>query len=150
MKRQTKPPVLIHSALALALAICTPIQAQPAAGKAPPDKMMECCRDMREQKQQMMETAKAQDAALAEQIAKMNAAPADKKTELMAAALTLMAEQRAAMHARKAKMDETMTQHLMQHMRMGRKSMADCPLMKGMTDDMGEKPADSDKEHHGE
>jgi len=48
-----------------------------------------------------------------------------------------MAEQRVAMDARKAKMDEEM----MQHMQMGKDSMSQCPMMKDMKGmkDMGDK-----------
>ena len=45
----------------------------------------------------------------------MNRAPKDQKVGLMAAALTNMAEQRLAMDARKAQMDEAMMRHTMQH-----------------------------------
>ena len=91
-------------------------------------KMMERCREMKEQKQKMMEDMKAQDAELTEQIAKMNSAPKDKKMSLMAAVITRMVEQRIIMDARKAKMEEEM----MKHMQMGKESMSQCPMMKEM------------------
>jgi hypothetical protein len=83
-----------------------------------------------------------------EQVAEMNRAPHDKKIGLMAAVLTHMAEQRIAMDARKAKMDEEM----MQHMQMGKDSMLQCPMMKDMKGmkDMGDKSEDAHKEHHEE
>lgn len=64
----------------------------------------------------------------------MNAAPADQKQALMAGIVTNLVEQRTAMHQEKAKMEEKMMKHMMEHMQMGKKSMSDCPMMKGMKD----------------
>jgi hypothetical protein len=94
-----------------------------------------------QQKQRLKEDMKAQDAQLTEQIADMNRAPADRKTYQMAAVVTHMMEQRIAMDARKAKMEEAM----MQHRRMGKESMSQCPMMKGMKD-MDNSPATPGKE----
>ena len=105
-------------------------------------KMTERCQEMKEQKQKMKEDAKAQDAQLTEELANMNRAPEDKKMGLMAAVVTHMAEQRIAMDARKAEMEEKMMKHMMQHMQMGKESMAQCPMMQ----DMGEKSGDAPKE----
>jgi hypothetical protein len=80
-------------------------------------KMMEHCKEMKED-------MKVQDAQLTAQLAEMNRAPRDEKTNLMAAALTQMVEQRIAMDARKGKMEEAMMQHMMQHMQMGKESMS--------------------------
>ena len=137
MKTQTNLNLVICSsfAFALALAIWSPIQSQaaePADGKTMDGKMMECCKEMKEQKQKMMADMKAQDAELTEEVAKMNSAPEDKQMSLMAAVITRMVEQRTAMHARMAKMQEEMMKHMMQHMQMGKKSMAQCPMMKEM------------------
>ena len=111
--------------------------------------MMERCQKMKQEKQQMMADMKAQDDQLMEQIAKMNRAPHDKKIGLMADVLTHMAEQRIAMDARKAKMDEEMMQHMMQHMQMGKDSMSQCPMMKDMKDmkGMDDKSESAPKEH---
>ena len=103
--------------------------------------MMERCQEMKEQKQKLKEDMKAQDAQLTEQLANMNRAPEDKQTGLMAGVLTNMVEQRIAMDARKAQMEEAM----MQHMQMGKESMSQCPMMKSMTD-MGENAAGTHKE----
>ena len=94
--------------------------------------MMAHCEEMKAQKQKMKDDSKAQDAELTEQISKMNSAPEDKKVALMAAVITHMTEQRIAMDARKAKMEEEMMKHMMQHMQMDKDSMAKCPMMKGM------------------
>jgi hypothetical protein len=155
MNNQTKTNLVIRSslALALALAIWSPVQArsaEPAEGKNMTEaKMMERCQEMKEQKQKMMEAMKAQDAELTEQLTKMNSAPEDKKMSLMAAVITHMVEQRITMDARKAKMEEEMMKHMMQHMQMGKESISQCPMMKGMKD-MDEKSAGAHKEHQEE
>ena len=147
----TDKHVLIGSclALALALAICPPAQSQsvePAEGKSiTQSKMMERCQEMKEQKQKMADDMKAQDAELTEQVAKMNSAPDDKRVNVMAALVTHMVEQRITMDARKAKMEEAMMQHMMEHMQMGKDSMSQCPMMKDMKG-MGQKPGDAPKE----
>jgi hypothetical protein len=107
--------------------------------------MMERCQEMKEQKQKLKEDMKAQDAQLTEQLANMNRAPADKQTGLMAGVLTNMVEQRIAMDARKAQMEEAMMKHMMQHMQMGKESMSQCPMMKSIKD-MGENAAGTHKE----
>jgi nitrogen fixation/metabolism regulation signal transduction histidine kinase len=155
MKNQTNPHLVIRSSfvLALALAIWFPVQAQsaaPAEGTNMTEAtMMERCQEMKEQKQKMMEDMKAQDAQLMEQLTEMNSAPKDKKIGLMAAILTHMVEQRIAINARKAKMDDEMMKHMMQHMQMGKESMAQCPMMKGMKD-MDDKSKGAHKEHQQE
>jgi hypothetical protein len=175
MKKQTHTNLILRSslALALALAIWTPVQsrsAEPAEGKMmmgdkmmadstnaatlgdmpqkqpmTEAKMMAACQKMKEQKQKMKEDMMAQGAQLTEQIAEMNRAPANKKMDLMAAILTRLEEQKIAMDARKAKMEEAMMQHMMQHMQMGKDSMAQCPMMKGMKG-MDEKSVDAQEE----
>jgi flagellar biosynthesis protein FliP len=152
MKKQTNTNLIIRSslALALALAIWVPVQArsaEPAVGKMmmTETNMMERCQAMKEQKEKMMADMKAQDAELTEQLTKMNSAPEDKKMGLMAAVITHMVEQRITMDARKAKMEEEMMQHMMQHMQMGKESMSQCPMMKGMKG-MDEKSGDAQKE----
>ena len=155
MKEQTHTNLVIRSslALALALAIWSPVQAlsaEPAKGKKMMEvKMMERCQEMTEQKQKRMEDMKAQDAQLTEQVAEMNSAPEDKKMSLMAAVITHMVEQRIAMDARKAKMEEEMMKHMMEHMQMGKESMSQCPMMKGIKG-MDDKSAGAHKEHQQE
>jgi hypothetical protein len=155
MNQQINTHLLIRSslALALALAIWSPLKAQsaePAEGKKMAEgKMMACCQAMEEQKQKMMTEMKAQDAELAAQVAKMNSAPENEKMSLMAAVITRMVEQRTAMNACMEKMQEAMMKHTMQHMQMGKESMSQCPMMKGM-EDMGEKSAGAPKDHQEE
>ena len=151
MKNQTNTNLAIRStfAVGLALAVWSPIYAQvtqPTEGKAMTEAtMMERCQEMKDQKQKLKEDMKAQDAQLTEQLANMNRAPEDKQMGLMAGVLTHMVEQRIAMDARKAQMEEAMMKHMMQHMQMGKESMSQCPMMKSMTD-MGENAAGTRKE----
>ncbi len=151
MKHQTNTHLVICSSLtlALALAIWFPVpsqSAEPAEGKMMTEgKMMERCQAMKEQKETMMADMKAQDAELTAQVAKMNSAPEDKKLDLIAAVVTRMVEQRIAMDARMAKMQDEMMQHMMQHMQMGKESMSQCPMMKGMKG-MDEKSGAGQKE----
>ncbi len=151
MKNHTTTNLVICSSLALALAlvIWSPVQvrsAEPAERKNVTEaKMMERCQAMKEQKQKMMAEMKTQDAELTAQVAKMNSAPEDKKLDLIAAVVTRMVEQRTAMNVRMAKMQEEMMQHMMQHMQMGKESMSQCPMMKGMKD-MDEKSGAGQKE----
>jgi len=79
--------------------------------------------------QKMKEDMKAQDDQITEQFTEMNQAPQDRKLYLMAAILPNIVEKRITMDARKAKMDEEM----MQHVQMGKESMSQRPMMKGMT-----------------
>ncbi len=140
MKKQTHTNLFIRSslALALALAIWSPVPARSAESaegeKMPEVKMMEQCQEMKAQKAKMKADTKAQDAELTAQLTEMNRAPQDKKTDLMAAVVTHMVEQRIAMDARKAKMEEEMMKHMMQHMQMGKESSAKCLMMKKMND----------------
>ena len=155
MKGRTNTNLVICSIVtaALALAIWSPFQArsaEPMDAKAMMQgKMMDGCKEMKEQKEKMKEDMKVQDAELTEQIVKMNSAPEDKKMGLMAAVITRMTEQRIAMDARKAKMEEEMMRHMMQHMEMGKESMAQCPMMKDMKG-MDDKSATPHKDHHEE
>ena len=121
-------------AVALALAMCSPSQvlaAEHGDGKPMAEgKGMEGCQAMKAEKQKLKEDMETQNAALTEQVAKMNSAPEDKKVALMAAVITTETEQRIAMDARKAKLHEKMMQHMMQHMQSGKESMANCPMAK--------------------
>ena len=151
MKNQTHTNLLIRSSLALAmtLAIWSPVQSQsaePLEAKKMEGKMMEGCEKMKEQKEKMKADMKVQNDELTEHVAKMNSAPADKKVDVMAALITHILEQRIAMDARKAKMEEEMMKHMMKHMEMGKESMSRCPMMKGMKG-MDEKSGDAHKEH---
>lgn len=155
---------VIHSSLAFALAltIWSPIQArsaEPAKEKMKMEgkkmmgsktksgtEMTQHCQSMKDQMEKIMADTKTQDEELTSQISAMNNAPEDKKLDMMAAVVTLMAEQQVAMQSRKAKIEKMMVPHMMQHMQMGEESMAQCPMMKGMKG-MDEKSIDAHKEH---
>jgi hypothetical protein len=155
MKNQNSTITLSRSCLVLAmtLAIWIPVpgHSQEAAGgeKMTDSKMMEQCKEMKEQKAKMNADIKAEDTSLMGDIAAMNSAPQEKKSELMAAILTKMAGQRTATDERRARMEEEMMNHMMQHMHMGKESMVQCPMMKGMKGVTG-KPDGDHKEHHQE
>jgi len=150
MKKRANASLVILSSLTFAMAIWSPVQAQPVEptqGKMMMEgKMMERCQEMKEQKQKMMADMNAQDAEITEQVARINSAPEDKKLVLLAAVVTRMVEQRTAMNARMAKMQEEMMKHMMEHMQMGKESISQCPMMKGMKG-MDETSADVHKEH---
>ncbi len=156
MKIHTNTSVVLLTgcALALALAFWQPAKARAAEsgdGKAmmTESNMMHRCQVMQEQHEKMNADTMAQDADLTAKVAGMNSAPEDAKLGRMAAILTQMVEQRTAMNARRAKMDEQMMQHMMGHMQMGAQSMAQCPMMKGMKG-MNGKAMDAHKEHQAE
>ncbi len=100
-------------------------------------KMMEGCEEMKAQKAKMREDGKAGDARLTDQLAAMNRMSADSRVGPLAAIVTEMVEQKIAMDARKASMEDAMMQHMMKHMGMGGGSMAQCPMMKGMGEKSG-------------
>lgn len=140
-------------ALALALAIWSPVQSQSAESADGKEmmkgKMMEGCSEMMQAKQKMMEEMKAQDAELTKLVAGMNSAPEAKKLALTANVVTRMVEQQSAMHTKHEAMQAKMMQHMMGHMEMGKESVAQCPMMKGMKG-MDEKSGDAHKEHQQE
>jgi phage-related tail protein len=151
---KTYPPtnLLIRFSLivALALTLWTRLQAQsadPIDGKRDP--MVERCQEMKEQKQKLMAEIKAQDAELTAQLAMMNSAPEGQKLTLLAAVVTRMVEQRIAMNARMEKLHEQMMQHIVEHLQLGKDSLSQCPMIKGMGE-IGEKSASASDEHRAE
>ena len=153
MKPAPRIKRMIHAgiALAIALAFCLPSHVQSVelvdVKTTTENQMMAQCEEMKAQKKKMKDDAKAQDAELTEQISKMNSASEDKKIALMAAVITHMTEQRIAMDARKAKMEEEVMKHMMQHMQMDKDSMSKCPMMKGMKE-IDEKSNYDHKDHY--
>jgi hypothetical protein len=129
--------LLVHASLALAVDDNSTVTTE-AQNKAETD-MMARCQAMMAEKQKIRAEVKAQDAELQAQTAKMNSAPQDEKLDLLAAVVTQMVEQRIAMQARKARMEEEMMPHMMQHMKTGTGSMTHCPMMQ----DMDKKSADA-------
>lgn len=151
MNSRTYPALLILSILTLALAWSTwsPISqaADPAEKKMMEGGMMEQCQVMMEQKQKMREVTKAQDAELTTLVSKLANAPEAKQISVMAEIITQMVEQRIAIHARQAQMDEGMMKHMAQHMKAANESMSHCPMMPGM-EGMGNNSTDAHKKHH--
>jgi hypothetical protein len=140
MIKTTHTVIVVGSslALALALAIGTSIPAR-AAGTAADKPALEGtmaprCRQMQDQTRKMMSDMKAQDAGLAVLAVKMNGAPQTEKVALLAVMVTQMVEQRTTMDAHMEQMHRDIMQHIMQHMQMGKDSMAQCPMMKDMDD----------------
>lgn len=141
MKTPSNPFIRTCLAVAVALAMSSPSQilaAERGDGKPMAEgKGMEGCQAIKAERQKLKEDMKAQNAALTEQIAKMNSAPEDKKVALMAEVITTATEQRIAMETRKAQLQEKMMQHMMQHMQSGRESMAHCPMAKDDVNNQG-------------
>ena len=104
-------------ALAAVLAIAPPELVQAAERPEPKGMtsgiMMEHCQKMMAQKQQMMDEMAAQDVHLTEQLAKMSAAPPSENVDLIASVVTHLVEERVAMDAKMAAMDEEMMKHVM-------------------------------------
>ncbi len=151
MKTRTTKNILLRASLTLAvmMAVHAPASswaAEPAEGKEMKmeGKMMEQCEEMKKEKQKMQAEIKAQDAELTAAVATMNSAAPDKKVALLAGVVTQVVDQRTAMHAKMAKMEEKMMKHMMGHMEMGKESMSKCPMMK----DMDDKSDSAHAEHH--
>ena len=136
MTRRTITDLSIGASIALALVLAIGSAAQagsaaPAAGMPMKAADMQVhCRTMMEHKTTMAADVKAQDAALTEMVDEMNRASGAAQTLLMAAVITQMAEQRIAKNAHMAQMGDEMMQHMMQHMKKGKDSMSQCPMMK--------------------
>jgi hypothetical protein len=101
---------------------------------------------MKARKEQMWKDIQAQDAALTEQVAKMNNEPQDKKMGLMAGVITRMVEQRSAMDVSMEKMQGQMMTHMMQHIQTGQGSMSPYPMMKEMKG-LAKQPMTAPTEH---
>jgi hypothetical protein len=118
--------------LVLALAIWSPSLHSAEHPEHPSGKTaMKSCQAMTMQKHKLMEDLKAQDAELTKQVTRMNSAPANRKVDLMAAVITRMVTQRTVMNARQAKLREGMMQHMVQHIQMGKESLAQCSMVTG-------------------
>jgi hypothetical protein len=95
--------------------------------------------EMAQQREKMVAEMKAQDAELFKLVDQMNKAPKDQKQGLMAAIVTRLVKQRAALNAHMEKMQEHMKQH------MEGASMSPSMAMEGMdSDDMDDEDMDAD------
>ena len=143
MKTHITTPIAICSifALAFTLAIWVPAQSassEPADQKPMTEERMKgCCGAMKTHMGKMKAEVKAQDDELTTHVAKMNAAPDDKKVDLMAGVITHMAQERIVMNAHMDQLHMAMRQHIMQHMSISKESIAGCPMMKGMDEKAG-------------
>ena len=149
MNQHTDTNLVLRSGLAIALALTlwSPVQAQSADPAEEKTKMegktmmggkkmteteiMQCCHETKELKENLAADLKKQDTELTAKIEEMNEAAEDKKLDLMADIVTQMVAQRTALNERKAKMEQGMMKHMMQHMQRGKESMAQCPMMDG-------------------
>lgn len=149
IQKHNQTNLIIRSSLALALALAmwSPVQAQstePAEGKKMMEgKMMDCCQSTQKLKGKMEADLKTQVSELTAQISEMNLADEDKKLNLMAGIVTQMVAQQKTMNVRRAEMEKAMMLHLILHMQAGKESMAQCPMM----EDMDDKSGDAHKEH---
>jgi hypothetical protein len=128
-----KPAVRAGLVLAMALTLGAPGMAQSMdPSKTDHAKMDHAKMDHSKMKsdhmRDMMAEMKAQDAALTALVARMNGAPKEAKSDLMAEIVTKMVEQRTAMNARM----EVMHGEMIKHMEMGMGSKSHHPKMKGM------------------
>jgi hypothetical protein len=132
IRRVVAPTILV---VAVALSIWIPVNAQAVDKPNKPmnaSEMQEHCKGMMKQRTQLTADLKAEDADLGAQIARMNSAPADKKLDLMAAIITNLVQQRAAMNLRRETMQTAMGTHMSEHSQMGKGGMSQCPMMLGM------------------
>ena len=143
---------LVSLATTLAIGTSRSLSAESGAKMMMDGKMTERCQEMMSQRHKLHDKMKAQDAQLSEEVAAMNSASDDKKLGLMAALVTHMVEQRSAMHTHMERVHGDMMTHMMRHMEMGRESLSQCPMMKGMRGmkRMGDKAADDHKPHREE
>lgn len=140
----------ILAVIALAVALTTvgvfAQQSQPNAGQQPgrgqsgmmSGNMGDRCKQMMAMHNQMMADMKTMDASLDQKVAAMNAAKGNAKVDAMAAVINEMASQRKEMIAKMSSMRDQMMEHMGEHMAQSgstamRQSMAQCPMMKGMT-----------------
>lgn len=143
LNNNTSIPALLAALLILGTAIVgaqgqqAPPQPQPAPATQPQPAMMDKCKAMMAEREKMMAELTAADQRLDGLVAKMNAASGQEKTDATAAVVTEMVAQRKSMRERMMNMQQRMMAHMGEHMQAGKESMATCPIMKGMMNDMG-------------
>lgn len=91
--------------------------------------MMEQCKKMMADHEQMMSRMKEMDIQLQEKVDAMDAAKGEQKVEAMAAVIKEMASQRKEMQERMMNMHNMKMGHMMGHMGKGGMKMSDCPMM---------------------
>ena len=124
---------VVISAVSGVAAQTPPAHQHAAAAKAKPASAMDAkCQAMMAEHEKMMADMTAGDHRLDALIATMNTASGSDKAVATAAVVTEMATAGRMMRDAKAKMDQDMTGHMMEHMQAGKESMASCPMMKQM------------------
>ena len=109
------------------------VHQHPAVATAKPAAAMDAkCQAMMAEHQKMMADMTVADQRLDALVATMNTASDEKKGIATAAVVTEMASAGRVMRDAKAKMDQDMMSHMMEHMQAGKDSMASCPMMKPM------------------
>ena len=112
-----------------------PVHEHPAAAAATPAAAMDPkCQGMMAEHEKMMADMTAADQRLDALVATMNTAADADRGLATAAVVTEMATAGRTMRDAKAKMDQDMMVHMMEHMQAGKDSMAGCPMMKPMGD----------------
>ncbi|MBI5834443.1 MAG: hypothetical protein HZB16_19265 [Armatimonadetes bacterium] len=133
MTPEAAKALLTCAAYVLALAIWLPAQAlfaQPAADKdLRRSGMADGCQALMAQKQQLADELQAQDAAWADRVAGMDKWPGPERSDAVAAVVTELVMQRAAINARRAGMDTDVVAHMALHRRASRWSLGPCPLV---------------------
>lgn len=110
-----------------------PVHEHPAVAAAKPAAAMDArCQAMMAEHEKMKADMAAADQRLDALIATMNTAAGADKAIATATVVTEMATAGRAMRDAKARMDEGMMVHMMEHMQAGKDSMASCPMMKPM------------------
>ncbi|MCW3052856.1 MAG: hypothetical protein JWN14_2026 [Chthonomonadales bacterium] len=107
------------------------------------------CKEMMQKKARMQADFKEQDARVDALVTKMNTSTGAERVEAMAAVITELSAQRKNRQEKTAAMEAEMMQHMMEHMQMGKQSMAMCPMMQAMQmpNSAQGKPEDHSKHH---
>lgn len=134
MKRCQRTPSVMGGAMVLSFTMCFPAMLTAAEPMMNDAQMMNQCTKIQAHRQHIAEDLKAEDDELAARVVQLNAAPADKKTAELSVIVTRLVEQRTATHARQSQTEQEMMQHLLQHLQMGKSSLASCPLLKSTMD----------------
>jgi hypothetical protein len=100
-----------------------------SAQKSMSSGMPDACKTMMAKRDQMMSRMKSMDAALDQKVGAMNAATGSAKVDAMANVINELVSQRKQMEQNMMTMHADMMQHMGSHMRAGKESMVNCPMM---------------------
>lgn len=127
--------------------------AQERQGMMSPE-MRERCQAMMKKREQMHSKMQTMDKELQTLISEMKERRGDEKVEVIATVVERLVQQRQAMHKMMPKMQKENMRHMMEHMKAGKETMMQCPMMKSMgmmEGNEGEekgKPDGSHSKHH--